>query len=138
MLCKVYFCGLIAGSIDLDHFLMAKSLKFKDAINLSSRPPFHNTTLMAMLAIFLISLTHLKGNELCEYIGWYILVATISHHLRDALRHGLWIWPWTTKVLHFISYLILSYLFPLAVGFMLRINKRIIFVKVKTFDVIQV
>ncbi|CAL1275179.1 unnamed protein product [Larinioides sclopetarius] len=62
-------CGLFAGLIDLDHFLMAKSLKFKDAISLSSRPPFHNTTFVSMFAISLILVMHFKGNETFENIA---------------------------------------------------------------------
>ncbi|GBM61836.1 Transmembrane protein 267 [Araneus ventricosus] len=117
-------CGLFAGLVDLDHFLMAKSLKFKDAISLSSRPPFHNTTFVAMFAISLILVMHFKGNELFENIGWYILVAAISHHLRDAQRRGLWLWPWRTRPLNYTNYLILTYLFPLAIGSLLKVLNK--------------
>ncbi|XP_055945045.1 transmembrane protein 267-like [Argiope bruennichi] len=117
-------CGLFAGLVDLDHFLMAKSLKFKDAINLSSRPPFHNTTFVAMFAVSLILVMHFKGNELFENIGWYILVAAISHHLRDAQRRGLWLWPCVTKPLNYSNYLILTYLFPLAIGSLLKVLNK--------------
>ncbi|GFT95778.1 transmembrane protein 267 [Nephila pilipes] len=130
-------CGLFAGLIDMDHFLMAKSFKFKDAINLSSRPPFHNTTLMLTFAGCLILVMHFKGSELMENLGWYILVAVTSHHLRDAQRHGLWIWPFTTKSINFINYLILSYLFPLAIGSLLKILNKNIF-KTKFHDALLV
>ncbi|GFQ74507.1 transmembrane protein 267 [Trichonephila clavata] len=116
---------------------MAKSLKFKDAISLSSRPPFHNTTLMMAFAGCVILVMHFKGYELMENFGWYILVASVSHHLQDAQRRGLWLWPFATKPINFPNYLILSYIFPLAIGSLLKIlNKNII--KVKYHDVLLV
>ncbi|XP_015920566.2 transmembrane protein 267 [Parasteatoda tepidariorum] len=114
-------CGFFAGIIDVDHFLMAKSLNLKDAVSLPSRPPFHNTTLLVSIVTCFIILMHNIEQKPAEKIGWFMLVAVVSHHLRDAMRRGLWLWPFETKPLGFCDSVIISYLFSLGVGALIKI-----------------
>ncbi|XP_035213979.1 transmembrane protein 267-like isoform X2 [Stegodyphus dumicola] len=94
----ILMCAFCAGAIDIDHFLAAKSFSLSAAVSLPCRPPFHNSTLMILGIASYISAMRYKNCASQEYIGWIILVAIVSHHLRDSLHRGLWLWPWNTKM----------------------------------------
>lgn len=64
---------------------------------------------------------HVMAYSKTAYIGWILLVAVISHHLRDSLHRGLWLWPVHTKPIERITCLILTYCFPLFIGIIIHL-----------------
>lgn len=93
-LLQVILCGMAACFIDVDHFLHAGSLKLQDALHLSSRPPFHNSSIFLILFLLLLLQNfYLKLNSTFSTFLLIIITAVVSHHLRDGNRRGLWFWP---------------------------------------------
>lgn len=107
---------------NIDHlFIIALLFLFiQDALNLSSRPPFHNTTLMFISILSFIIIMYATGYLKLSYVGWILLVAVISHHLRDSLHRGLWLWPVQLKPMKRFSCLLLTYCFPVLVGVLIH------------------
>lgn len=80
--------ALIAGSLlDVDHFLAAQSLTLYGATHLNSRPFGH----ALVMAIVLSAVVYLLSKQ--EDYSLLTFTAVVSHQLRDALRRGLWLWP---------------------------------------------
>ncbi|XP_054715012.1 transmembrane protein 267-like [Uloborus diversus] len=120
---ETLLCGILASLIDSDHFVTAKSLQLRDAVNLPSRPFLHNSTLIVSLTVFfVISMMYIRC-VLAERIGWIFLIAVISHHLRDSLHRGLLLWPYATQQIAFVHVLICTYFFPLGLGSLLHVLK---------------
>ncbi|XP_072019751.1 transmembrane protein 267-like [Amphiura filiformis] len=93
---EVMVCGMAASALDVDHFIAAKSLHLKDALSLTSRPLLHSTTLILIIAMLLylsLYLTPVKNN-IRYTVPLLFLAAWLSHHVRDATRRGLWVWPY--------------------------------------------
>ncbi|XP_053500740.1 transmembrane protein 267 [Ictalurus furcatus] len=91
---EVLLAGFLASAIDLDHFYMAGSLSLKAALNLPRRPPLHCSTLVPVLCFSLRLLMwacRLKDSW-CS-LPWLLFISLASHHIRDGVRHGLWLWP---------------------------------------------
>lgn len=74
--------------IDVDHFIAAGSFRLYDATHLSARP-FAHAFLFAVAVPLTIWL--LSRNKYAAYVSFMVVC---SHQLRDALRRGLWLWPW--------------------------------------------
>ncbi|XP_018417814.1 PREDICTED: transmembrane protein C5orf28 homolog [Nanorana parkeri] len=92
--CEVILAGFFACIIDLDHFFQAGSLSLKAALHLSQRPPLHCSTLIPIMALalkFLMQLLKLKDSW-C-FLPWMLFISWTSHHIRDGIRHGLWLCP---------------------------------------------
>lgn len=85
--------GLFACAVDVDHFLAAGSFKIEDATNLKTRPFLHcsSVVLASLSASALVG--KLCGRAQIYKVALIALVAVASHHLRDAIRRGLWLWP---------------------------------------------
>ena len=70
---------------------------FQDAVSLANRPPFHNTTTIVLLVLFQFLLKILCAEfHLHDTLQRFFLLletSIMSHHLRDAHRRGLWLWP---------------------------------------------
>ncbi|XP_037080971.1 transmembrane protein 267-like, partial [Pollicipes pollicipes] len=81
--------GIVGAGIDLDHVLMAGSLDIHDVVNLPTRPPLHATTPWLMLAAPLAAGARTSWRTAAALL----LTAALSHHVRDAERRGLWLWP---------------------------------------------
>jgi len=65
-------------------------------LNLPKRPFAHNTTLIAVGAAILYLLFYLLpilGNTFTKDLPLMFLISTLSHHLRDADRRGIWLGP---------------------------------------------
>nr|XP_002739951.1 PREDICTED: transmembrane protein C5orf28 homolog [Saccoglossus kowalevskii] len=87
-------CGVFASILDIDHFISAKSLKLKDAVSLPSRPLFHATSLIPVIASVIALIEYFCAGKYRLKPVWLIFTtAWLSHHLRDAVRRGLWFWP---------------------------------------------
>ncbi|XP_063817810.1 transmembrane protein 267 [Pseudophryne corroboree] len=92
--CEVLLAGFLASVIDLDHFFLAGSFSLKAALNLPHRPPLHCSTIIPVVAValkFLMQLLRLKDSW-C-FLPWMLLISWTSHHVRDGVRHGLWLYP---------------------------------------------
>ncbi|XP_033624605.1 transmembrane protein 267-like [Asterias rubens] len=93
-LAEVILCGLLASLLDVDHFIAARSFELKEVLALPFRPPLHSTTLILLIAIFLLLGVRLaSSSQYLQSLPYMFIVATFSHQLRDASRRGLWFWP---------------------------------------------
>ncbi|XP_034048832.1 transmembrane protein 267 isoform X2 [Thalassophryne amazonica] len=84
---EMLLAGLLASIIDVDHFCMAGSLSLK-------RPPLHCSSLIPILCLslrFLMWIGRLK-DAWCS-LPWMLFIAMATHHVRDGVRHGLWVCP---------------------------------------------
>jgi hypothetical protein len=80
-------CILGSVCIDIDHFVSAMSYRLYDATHLPSRP-FGHSVLFCLVASLLVY--GYNGNV---YGAYMIFCCSISHQLRDAVRRGIWFWP---------------------------------------------
>ena len=67
---------------------------FQDALSLPSRPFLHCSTLIPIFTTSLYFVQKLLDFRILRHVHWIFLIAWCSHHLRDALRRGLWLYPW--------------------------------------------
>ncbi|KAJ6215782.1 hypothetical protein RDWZM_010282 [Blomia tropicalis] len=125
----IIICGMMATMIDLDHIVAAHSISIKVIKNITTltrRPPLHNTTLMVSIStIFILvglftSKPKKNSIELNLWIvrfGYQLLIATLTHHIRDALRRGLNLWPLpSTSTIPLPLYFALLFLFPFIIS----------------------
>ncbi len=90
---------LVGSILDLDHFIAAHSFSLSEATSLSSRPPGHALVAVPIIAVVAASIVALvcypsEGRrDRARHIGQLIVVALLSHQLRDATRRGIWFWP---------------------------------------------
>ncbi|KAL5020477.1 hypothetical protein ScPMuIL_003369 [Solemya velum] len=109
-------------AIDLDHFVAAKSLRLKDALSLTARPPLHSTTFVLATALSVWLLSYVFYDKPLKKLSLILAVAWLSHHARDGTRRGLWFQPFgstpslpmwlymgTVSILPLISISILHY-----------------------------
>ncbi|KAF7282014.1 hypothetical protein GWI33_003675 [Rhynchophorus ferrugineus] len=110
---EIAICALIASMIDLDHFIAAKSFSLKDATRLKNRPFLHCTTLPLVVFMILAVISYsLQWNSLKRF-ALLLLTAFISHHIRDATRRGLWLYPFgSTAPIPYAFYITLTCLVP--------------------------
>ena len=104
--------SLMCGSLlDLDHFLAAGALSLRAATSLARRPPGH-----ALIAVPVLAAAGwaAAGPRIALLVGGSLL----SHQLRDALRRGLWLWPFpkSTPALSWSGYIVGQITVAVAVG----------------------
>nr|XP_019546926.2 transmembrane protein 267-like [Aedes albopictus]XP_029725740.1 transmembrane protein 267-like [Aedes albopictus] len=109
----------LASWIDVDHFIEARSFHIHDATNLTHRPFLHNSVIFLVLLIAVCVLVQVQDNFRPSIWTAIAFVAFFTHHLRDAIRRGLWFRaPYlnysTAPVLYWL-YLVLTQLCPHAV-----------------------
>ncbi|KPP69181.1 transmembrane protein C5orf28-like [Scleropages formosus] len=112
--CEAMLAGCLAAVIDLDHFYQAQSLSLKAAVNLSQRPPLHCSSLIPVLcgSLWLLVSTCRLGAP-WHSLPWLLFLSLASHHVRDATRHGLWVWPFgSTEPLPYWLYVALTSTMP--------------------------
>lgn len=126
-------CASIAASvIDLDHFAAAGSIHINDATSLIHRPPLHGSTIWLLLwATLLLLHWHCpSGNCITmwscwcpHHLSWMVFAAFSSHHIRDALRRGIWMPPFgSTPPVPFCLYAVLLMGMPLVLPTLMRIT----------------
>ncbi|XP_076373976.1 transmembrane protein 267 isoform X2 [Tachypleus tridentatus] len=121
LLAEALLCGFIACVVDLDHFMMAKSFRLKDALNLGSRPPFHCTSVLFLASLCIVIFAVVLKISWLVKLGLLFTVAVLSHHLRDSVRRGLWLWPLSsTRPLAYWLYCILLVSLPLFIQILIR------------------
>ncbi|XP_028171688.1 transmembrane protein 267 [Ostrinia furnacalis] len=90
---NVILCTIVSSLIDVDHFIVAKSINLKDLTNLKQRGIFHCTTFWVVLTALLLALSRIFKHANAYTTTWMLIVAFTSHHIRDANRRGLWCYP---------------------------------------------
>jgi hypothetical protein len=87
--------------LDADHFLAARSGSLRSAMTLQTRPFGH-------AVLFVVATAALSGVLVPRTPLWLmVLAAWGSHHLRDALRRGLWCWPLgSTRPISVLEYML--------------------------------
>ncbi|KJE95185.1 hypothetical protein CAOG_005662 [Capsaspora owczarzaki ATCC 30864] len=126
---KVLFAGPVGLAIlsaflgcamDLDHFITARSMRIQDATSLPRRPFAHSVTFAVAFAIaaymvptILQRIHRQPQSDLPTQLFGVVLVAMLSHQIRDGSRRGLWVPPFgETAPLPLIVYLGLELLLP--------------------------
>ncbi|ODM95074.1 Transmembrane protein [Orchesella cincta] len=77
--------ALGASLIDVDHFIAAGSWSIDNAIHASHRGIFHSTGLFFLIFFIL--------HRFKPHLALLFLVAFLPHHMRDAQRRGIYIFP---------------------------------------------
>lgn len=85
-------CGVISCLLDLDHFIAAGSVLLDGAMSLSKRPFGHSVTFIVAAVAILAAITRCFLPR-AGHLWLLVLVAWLTHQLRDATRRGLWFWP---------------------------------------------
>ena len=77
--------GLGASLIDIDHFIAARSLRISGAMQAPHRGIFHCSGLFLLLSLLLFPFD----------VNWacVLLISFGPHHLRDATRRGIYLYP---------------------------------------------
>ena len=94
-------------------YILYIHVSLQHALSLSSRPMFHASTLIPMIAVSIyIASIYLKDHRL-TVLTLMFLVAWTSHHIRDSTRRGLWFPPLgSTRALSTTTYMLLTMLIP--------------------------
>jgi len=121
VLMESFICGLTASAIDLDHVLAARSFDLNDISHLPNRPFLHNTSLTLLISVSILATGLIRHNWMVHTYGWIFLTASLTHHLRDALRHGFWLYPFTTKPVPLWAYVLSLTAYPLVCSLLMDI-----------------
>lgn len=121
---EVILAGCLASVIDVDHFVLARSLSLKAALALPHRPFLHCSTMIPIVALTLKLTVHLlKLRDLWCRLPWMVFVSWTSHHIRDGIRHGLWLCPFgKTSPVPFWLYVIATSSLPPVCLFMMDLT----------------
>ncbi|XP_070592483.1 transmembrane protein 267 [Erythrolamprus reginae] len=96
---EVILAGFLSSVIDMDHFILAGSLSLKAALSLPQRPFLHCSTVIPVVCLVLKFIMHLlKLKDSWCFLPWMMFISWTSHHVRDGIRHGLWICPFGKTV----------------------------------------
>ncbi|XP_008260390.2 transmembrane protein 267 [Oryctolagus cuniculus] len=111
---EIILAGFLASVIDVDHFFLARSLSLKAALTLPRRPFLHCSTVIPIVVLTLKLIMHLfKLKDSWCFLPWMLFISWASHHIRDGIRHGLWICPFgKTSPLPFWLYVITTASLP--------------------------
>ncbi|XP_012368439.2 transmembrane protein 267 [Octodon degus] len=122
-LAEAILAGCLASVIDVDHFFLARSLSLKAALTLPRRPFLHCSTVIPIVALALKFLVHLlKLRDSWCRLPWMVFVSWTSHHIRDGIRHGLWLCPFgKTSPVPFWLYVIATSSLPSICSFMMAL-----------------
>ncbi|XP_072947001.1 transmembrane protein 267 [Epargyreus clarus] len=91
---NIIFCTIISSLIDIDHAFVARSFYLKDYTNLKQRGIFHCTTFWATITALLLIYSNIVKKLNIYLLTWMLILAFTSHHIRDANRRGLWLYPY--------------------------------------------
>lgn len=117
VLMESLICLMVSSCIDLDHFVQAASLSIINATSLPYRPLLHcSTVLIFIVLVFLVISLHYNLWWM-HTLSFICLTGWTCHHLRDALRRGLWFCPLTsTPVIPYKLYLIIMSIQPVFIA----------------------
>ncbi|CAG9790631.1 unnamed protein product [Diatraea saccharalis] len=110
---NIAFCTMLSSFIDVDHFLVARSLHLKDLFGLKQRGILHCTTTWLIITAILYIYSYIYNKNNIHVATWMIFIAYTTHHLRDANRRGLWLYPFGHTVpVPTVMYIILTMFLP--------------------------
>ncbi|XP_050678127.1 transmembrane protein 267 [Leptidea sinapis] len=116
---NVAFCTIISSFIDLDHFLVAKSVYIKDLMSLKERGIFHCTTLWLLITLVLLLYSYIYQKLNIYLLTYMITIAYTSHHIRDSTRRGIWLYPFGHTVpLNKYLYIFVTATLPLVLSYL--------------------
>lgn len=93
----------------------------EDARQLSSRPLLHCTSVLLAVSGLMLIVAHILHWPSMDRLSWILAVAVLSHHLRDAARHGLWLYPFgCTPPIPYVGYIVSCMLLPHSVPWLVR------------------
>ncbi|KOB69964.1 Uncharacterized protein OBRU01_16075 [Operophtera brumata] len=123
-------CTVVSSLIDIDHVFVAKSIRLKDLTNLNQRGIFHCTTFWLVVTTILLVYSYtVKKLNTC-ILTYMLILAFTSHHLRDANRRGLWLYPFGhTAAINKYVYVILSAVLPYVFAYAYVCTKQLMNVK---------
>ncbi|KAF8569557.1 hypothetical protein P879_03038 [Paragonimus westermani] len=84
---------------DVDHFICAQSFDLQSARSLPGRPFLHwigvHVIFLGLLLFVSLCSSSSSGWFVSHVLSfaWLILIAFVSHVMRDARHRGLWVWP---------------------------------------------
>ncbi|EEY67141.1 uncharacterized protein PITG_04076 [Phytophthora infestans T30-4] len=110
---KCFLNGITASLLDIDHFIAAGALNLAKATHLHGRPFGHSVTFI-IAVVWLVT----RYSKKCQARKRrnrvsFIVVAWLSHQLRDGMRRGLWFWPFgSTPPINYFLYLFMEESLP--------------------------
>ncbi|XP_064645737.1 transmembrane protein 267-like [Lineus longissimus] len=105
-------------AIDVDHVLAAGTFNLKAALSLPHRPILHCTTLILLISVVLFAVSRASNSKHAKHLPLMFLVTTLSHHLRDGSRRGLWMCPFgSLSMQQYSMYIALIMILPLVAKF---------------------
>ncbi|KAF1336825.1 Transmembrane protein c5orf28, partial [Globisporangium splendens] len=109
--------GVTASLLDVDHFIAAGSFSISGATHLKHRPFGHAVTFIVAVAATVWSCSSKRSPQVCRRRVCFVVIALLSHQLRDGMRLGLWFWPLgSTPPIEYILYLLLEEVLPFAMA----------------------
>ncbi|XP_015863585.3 transmembrane protein 267 [Peromyscus maniculatus bairdii] len=121
---EILLAGFLASVIDIDHFFLARSLSLKAALTLPRRPFLHCSTVIPVAVVSVKFAMHLfRLRDSWCFLPWMLFISWTSHHIRDGIRHGLWICPFgKTSPLPFWLYVITTLSLPHMCSFLMYLT----------------
>lgn len=91
----------------------------------NNRPFLHCTSFLILISFGIILVALIKSNLYLSYFGWTFFISSITHHLRDGIRRGLWIWPiGHTRPINLILYFTILFFFPFITSIFVNLNYK--------------
>lgn len=117
LLTRCLTAGIAASALDIDHFIAAGSLSIAGATHLKSRPFGHAVTFIAVLVAAVLRFSRHRSSRTRRLRVSFVIVALLSHQLRDGFRRGLWFWPvGSTPPIPYVLYLAMEQGLPLVMA----------------------
>jgi hypothetical protein len=109
-------------------YLYVLYISLQHALSLSSRPMFHASTLIPMIAVFIYIVSLYLKDHRVKVLTLMFLVAWTSHHIQDSTRRGLWFPPFgSTRALPTTTYMLLTMLIPVLLRIVLYYTEILFF-----------
>lgn len=138
VLMESFICFMVSSSIDLDHFIQAASLSIIDATSLPYRPFLHCSSVLIFIVLVLLIISLHYNLWWMHTLSFICLTGWTCHHLRDALRRGLWFCPLeSTPIISYRVYLIIISAQPVLIANLMEFS-AILVIRRKYFRPIPV
>jgi hypothetical protein len=113
LLKKCLFNAVTASLLDVDHFIAAGALSLAGATHLQGRPFGHAVTFIILVALLVARWSRKCQARRRRHRVCFVVVAWLSHQLRDGMRRGLWFWPFgSSPPLNYLLYLLMEESLP--------------------------
>uniref|UniRef100_K3X9A3 Transmembrane protein 267 n=1 Tax=Globisporangium ultimum (strain ATCC 200006 / CBS 805.95 / DAOM BR144) TaxID=431595 RepID=K3X9A3_GLOUD len=125
----IYLCQcerVTASLLDVDHFIAAGSFSISGATHLKHRPFGHAVTFIVAVIATVWSCSSKRTLQARRRRVCFVIIALLSHQLRDGMRLGLWFWPLgSTPPIEYLLYLLLEEALPFVMAWwQLRADER--------------